>query len=256
MPSARREKASDTTNWIAPIREAGFHSAPIKNGEALARRIELEIIEMGWPVGELLGSEVALLERYGVSRAVLREAVRILEHHMVARMKGGPGGGLMITAPSASMVTAAVALYLDYRQTDPSHLLDSRAALELKCVELATARMTEEGILRLRSAVESEKHMTVGDAAFRAHDLHFVIAELAQDPPLEIFVGVLLELTREISRQRVAANVTSDSVGQSHQDHSQIVEAMIHGDAALARLRMLRHLEWVIGRTFPINEEP
>ena len=35
-----------------------------------------EVIATGWPVGASLGSEAALQQRYGVSRSVLREAVR------------------------------------------------------------------------------------------------------------------------------------------------------------------------------------
>ena len=41
----------------------------------IARRIEDDVVERGWPVGEVLGSETDLLERFGVSRAVFREAV-------------------------------------------------------------------------------------------------------------------------------------------------------------------------------------
>jgi len=41
-----------------------------------ARRIEDDIIAAHWPVGQVLGSEAQLMERYDVSRAVLREAIR------------------------------------------------------------------------------------------------------------------------------------------------------------------------------------
>nr|WP_281173745.1 GntR family transcriptional regulator [Mycobacterium genavense] len=53
----------------------------------MARDIEADIVRRGWPVGESLGSEHAVQQRYGVSRSVLREAVRLVEHHQVARMR-------------------------------------------------------------------------------------------------------------------------------------------------------------------------
>ena len=62
----------------------------------VADRILGDIAEEGWPEGEVVGSEAELLERYGVSRAVFREAVRLLEHLQVARMRRGPGGGLVV----------------------------------------------------------------------------------------------------------------------------------------------------------------
>ena len=67
-----------------------------KLGEQLAERVEEEIIASGWPVGKVLGSEAELIERYGVSRAVFREAMRIVDHHGVAEMRRGPGGGLVV----------------------------------------------------------------------------------------------------------------------------------------------------------------
>ncbi|WP_342666184.1 GntR family transcriptional regulator [Mycobacterium genavense] len=58
-----------------------------KLGSTIARDIEADIVRRGWPVGESLGSEHAVQQRYGVSRSVLREAVRLVEHHQVARMR-------------------------------------------------------------------------------------------------------------------------------------------------------------------------
>src|SRR6202043_3013780 len=69
---------------------------------AVATRIRHDIIAAGWPVGSVLASEPELLERYGVSRPVLREAGRILESQRVARMRRGPRGGLVVLEPDGS----------------------------------------------------------------------------------------------------------------------------------------------------------
>ena len=76
---------------VAPI-PLNAIAAP-KLATVVARSIENQVVALGWPVGEVLGSEAELLERFGVSRAVLREAVRIVEHTGAARMRRGPGGG-------------------------------------------------------------------------------------------------------------------------------------------------------------------
>ena len=70
-----------------------------KLAEVVADRIRDDIAADGWRVGEVFGSETDLLHRYEVSRAVLREAVRLLEHHSVAWMRRGPGGGLAVQTP-------------------------------------------------------------------------------------------------------------------------------------------------------------
>ena len=81
----------------APVihRSGGGSKATVTAG-----RIVDDVVALGWPIGTVLGSESDLLERYGVSRAVFREAVRLVEHQQVASMRRGPGGGLVVSEPS------------------------------------------------------------------------------------------------------------------------------------------------------------
>ena len=81
----------------------------------LAATIGDDIAASGWQVGSVFGTETALLERYRVSRAVFREAVRLLEYHSIAHMRRGPGGGLVIAKPQAQASIDTIALYLQYR---------------------------------------------------------------------------------------------------------------------------------------------
>src|SRR5215213_5182633 len=81
---------------------------------SLARSIEREIIALGWPVGTVLGSEPELVARFGVSRGVLREAIRLLEKHPVARIQLGRRAGLLVTAATSSSVTTALAIYFEF----------------------------------------------------------------------------------------------------------------------------------------------
>ena len=60
-----------------------------KRAERVADRIVGDVMAMGWPAGEVLGCEADLLGRYRVSRAVFREAVRLIEHKQVARTGAG-----------------------------------------------------------------------------------------------------------------------------------------------------------------------
>src|SRR6266545_1910401 len=90
------------------------NGAPSKLAATTATRIVQEVVSRGWPVGAVLGSEPELLERYGVSRAVFREAVRLVEHRQVARMRRGPRGGLVVTSPTLESVIDPGAVYLFY----------------------------------------------------------------------------------------------------------------------------------------------
>ncbi len=80
---------------------------------SVAAGIEEHVLALGWPVGRTIGSEAELLERYGVSRPVLRQAAGILESHHVARMRRGPNGGLVVIAPTELSAMDGVSRYLE-----------------------------------------------------------------------------------------------------------------------------------------------
>jgi len=214
-----------------------------KLAEVVAEQIEDDIVARGWPIGEVLGSEAELLDRYGVSRAVLREAVRIVEHHFVAAMRRGPGGGLVVTAPDIGAVVRAVALQLQFANIEPIHLYQTRATLERQCIRLASEKINREGILRLQQYMEREEQL-VGDALTRhTHDFHILIAELTGNPALRLFVQILGRLTGQQSARPASQAEAKRWVHAVHRTHQKIADAIIARDPDLAERRMLRHLE-------------
>ena len=54
-------------------------------------------------------------------------------------MRRGPGGGLIITAPSVDSIVDAVSIYLLYVHADVDELFEARVALESTAAELAPA---------------------------------------------------------------------------------------------------------------------
>src|SRR5271156_2684214 len=125
-----------------------------KRAAKVADLIVEDVMALGWPVGEVLGSETDLLERYQVSRAVFREAVRLVEHQQVARTRRGPGGGLVITEPTVDAVIDAVVLYLYRVEARLDELFEARIVLEDIASELAPGRLDEQDLDRLRSFVD------------------------------------------------------------------------------------------------------
>ena len=225
-----------------------------KLAEVVAESIEDDIVAQGWPVGQVIGSELELLERFGVSRSVLREAIRIVENHRVAQMRRGRNGGLIVMLPDLLSIERSVALLLDSENVSGANLADARAVVELAAVETATKSLDEDGISRLKEALEVEAHCMAmeieAEERFRgAHDLHATIAELSGNPALRLFVDVLVQLThsdhgrREYRRTVRTAADRRRVEAAVHESHVGIVEAMIAGDAGLAKHRMRRHLD-------------
>ncbi len=217
-----------------------------KLASKIARDIEAEIVRRGWPIGDSLGSEQALQQRYGVSRSVLREAVRLVEHHQVARMRRGPGGGLLICEPDAGPATRAVVIYLEYLGTTLVDLLNARLVLEPLAASLAAERIDEAGIDRLRGVLRAQEHWRPGLPAPR-DDFHTVLAERSKNPVLQLFVDILMRLTTRFALQSRAGSETEaiEAVDQMHGAHTALVAAVTAGDAARARTLSERHVEAV-----------
>lgn len=217
------------------------------SGESLAasvaRQLADEIVAAGWPVGEVLGSERELVERMGVSRGVLREAVRIIEHHGIARMRRGPGGGLVVTAPQLDAVAESIALFLQYEGATRAQLFELRVTIELAAAAQAAARIDERSAARLRACVAAERRRGYGAtlASARPHALHVLIAELSGNPAMRLLTRVLADLASD----RADVTVDPRRAAAYGAAHHGIAEAIVAGDAALAQLRMRRHLEAV-----------
>src|SRR6201996_3360467 len=132
---------------------AGADPKP-KRAAKVADQIVKDVSAGGWPVGQILGSEAELLDRYQVSRAVFREAVRLVEHQQVARTRRGPGGGLVVSEPPVDAVIDAVVLYLYGAEARLDELFEARLVLEDIATGLAPARLEEQDLATLRVFAE------------------------------------------------------------------------------------------------------
>lgn len=220
---------------VPTVPNSGAVTRP-KMAEDVARRLEELVIENGWPQGRVLGSEPALIERFGVSRAVFREAVRIVEHHGAARMRRGPKGGLMVTAPDPRSVLRPATLYLDYARTSTAELFTVRTALELTSVGLLAARLDEPAAAALRAAIARESE--IGTPACLG-ELHVLVARLTGNPAMELFVRTLAEVTEERTRRLPAL---PEEFAQLHAAHEGIVAAILARNSRVAEQRMREHL--------------
>lgn len=214
-----------------------------KRAEAVARHITQEIAVGGMRPGQLVGAEKDLIESEGVSRAVLREAVRLLEHHQIARMRRGPGGGLFVFEPSTAAVTDVVAIYLARKGMRLADLAELRTGIELALTGMAADRIDAAGQARLDEALEREKSSSAAEQAEAIHDLHAAVASAARSRVLELVALVLIRLSRLHQIERLAVKARRQVAAEVLRTHEGIAAAVRTGDRELARHRMRRHLD-------------
>ena len=225
------------------VRQAPEPADHAKLAETVAAKVLGEITRRGWPIGFVLGSETDLLARHGVSRAVLREAVRILEYHSVARMRRGPGGGLVVTEPEADASIDAIALYLDYRKVGPAHLVTVREAIELGALPAVLARRAEPEVTESLRAAIARTGDPMPHGRTGADRFHAELAVLSGNPVLTLFLRILTELWSRHTANTPGPQPGPDAVATVEAVHNRILAAILDGDEDLARHRLRRHLE-------------
>lgn len=202
-----------------------------------AEQIVADVIELGWPVGQVLGSETELLARYGVSRAVLREAIRLVEHQRVARMRRGTGGGLVIDEPDVDAVIGPTVIYLLRTGSTLDEVFDTRIVLEELVAELASLRVDESDIGGIRATLEQEAAGTISD--FR--QLHVQLAELTANPVLELFVETFSRVGNFHFNDYGA--LPEEVHPEVLRAHDGIARAILTNNPGVARERMHVHLQ-------------
>lgn len=236
-------KGSALATAEAMVQAAQAVARPSRADE-LAQQLLRSMATQGWPVGQVLGSEAELMQRHGVSRPVLRQAIRLLEHQGVATMRRGSGGGLVVRAPDLAATLQAVSLYLDYRGIRPVDVLLLRRTLDLAAVELAIERLDAEGEQALRAAVEADRSLTVDSDSADVQRLHTVIATLAGDPALSLFLQIVLRLTHIHSGfERRSRAERGKVIPRIQRMHRKLADALLARDLATARKLINNYLD-------------
>ncbi|WP_214402228.1 FadR/GntR family transcriptional regulator [Pseudonocardia lacus] len=215
--------------------------------DRVASKIRLDIMASGWPVGEIIGTEPELVERYGVSRAVVREAIRLVEYLGVARMKQGAGGGLLVTAPDETAVSTAAMVYFAYAGVGPDEVLEARGIVEQRAAELAARVATPEqraGLAALLAANTATGRATADAPPWT--EVHGLVAGLSANPALELLTRILVRVTDWYS----ASGRRSDAQQRRERRaaaaaHRRIVGAVCAGDEVAAGRAAREHVHQI-----------
>jgi DNA-binding FadR family transcriptional regulator len=197
--------------------------------------------------GELLGHEPDLVERFGVSRPSLREALRILEAEGLITVVRGLNGGVVARQPSHRMTARTAALVLQARNVSLADVFDARSMLEpLAAREVASSRRRRSAAVELRRLTEHQVAVMEDPDAFgRANArFHERLVALAGNQTLSI----VAEMLNEIVARAVAAVSRPDTVGsvatrrRGIRSQERLLELIEAGDGAAAEEHWRTHM--------------
>src|SRR6266487_3139911 len=126
-----------------------------KASDVLADDLRERILRGDFPEGTALPTERDLVVQTQMSRATVREALRILEVQGLVRVKTGRAGGAYVSRPGQDSMADSVDLLIRARRIRIPALLETREAIEPFCAQLAAKHRTDEDLGRLEAANEA-----------------------------------------------------------------------------------------------------
>jgi DNA-binding FadR family transcriptional regulator len=206
-------------------------------------RLVAQIRQGAYAAGDQLPSERELMERYGVGRPAVREALQNLARLGLISISHGERA--RIVEPSFAHLFESIALttrgILHASPRGLEDLKQARLLFEVQMVRLAAARSGPEDHARLRARLEDHRASLADLSGFLRCDMlfHREIAAVTGNaifPALsEAIMGWLAEFHVELVRVHGAEAITLE-------EHGRILEAIEAGDPDRAERAMTDHL--------------
>lgn len=204
----------------------------------------LALIERGeLPPGSRLPGERALMQRFGVGRPAVREALQTLERMGLIEIQHGERARVIRLDASRVLrrMDASVRHLLTSSPDMREALRQARQEFEQFLVREAARRANEEEIGQLRNALEAQKAARGDAVRFMTADIrfHVTIASLTGNPLYsalsEAMLGWIFGLFPRLLR---APNVEDLTI----KEHAAILKAVENHDPEAAARAMKRHL--------------
>jgi GntR family transcriptional repressor for pyruvate dehydrogenase complex len=225
-------------------RSADRHSATLARGEKVAsrvaRQIVRDIVERDMQPGDPLESESGMLARFGVSRASLREALRILEIQGLITIKPGPGGGPSLAAVDSSDFGRMATLFFQVKRVTLGAVLEARLVIEPVMAGLAATRHDPALNDRLE-AVVAQHYNTASDTEWIAttQEFHELVCSMSGNPLLNLLALALKDIYTDRVKGYVFPEENRDHVRTTH---GKIAKAIVRGDAKTSERLMRDHM--------------
>ena len=193
--------------------------------------------------GHHLYNEADLMKVLNVSRATLREALRVMEFMGIVSVS--PRKGIIINDPAQVNGYLPLVYMLMFEKISSIELFEVRRAIQIEMVAAAAERCTEEKLKKLKvihqSLVESE-NKDYTEFAQADYDFHMQIVYCAENR-----LGIKLMQTMGLMLREQLTNSVRSYPREKRkiviEAHGAVLDAIAEHDCAKARQSMMEHLE-------------
>ncbi|MCY1195026.1 Transcriptional regulator NanR [compost metagenome] len=233
MQSDPRERKKPVT--VSPIVVPRAH-------EVLASQLRDRILTREIPEGESLPPERELVEQTGLTRGVVRDALRMLSAEGLIQTKPGRAGGSVVTLPSHESMASAIFRFVQGRRISIRSLQETRELLEPFLARLAAERRTDAQVQELKSLHEELVSSVSNFQAFTLANLKWHNA-VAQASGNELLATLLYSISHGVQLATMAEEYdTPDTRRQVIEIHARVNEAIETRQPDAAESAMRKHM--------------
>jgi GntR family transcriptional regulator, transcriptional repressor for pyruvate dehydrogenase complex len=206
-----------------------------KTADVVAARIRTLTLANRLSPGTPLPGERELIAQLHVSRASVREALRMLEDEGIIEVRRGVRGGIFAAAPSIDRLTRGLASLVAFQQTPLLDLLEMRLLLEPEAAALAAERATDcerEQLLALAEAGQA-------DSMIDHVEFHVLLGVMSGNQLVAIALSALRNIVAESGE---AAMLPRAAMRDTLHAHRRIASAIGSANPDLAREATEQHI--------------
>lgn len=206
-----------------------------------AQALQRRILDGEFAQGETLPPQRELAESLGISRTSLREAISMLE--ALGLVRSQPGKGVYVTAGPQADSRALPDAALGEQRLSPQGLIEFRLSVEPSWTALATQRSTDKQREELRQIQHKMlAALQEGDLVMASEwdlEFHHHLAVLSGNVAL---LSIADQFRPQIAHSLRLPFGNTRNIWTPADEHQQILDALLAGDAAAAAQAMHDHL--------------
>jgi GntR family transcriptional regulator, transcriptional repressor for pyruvate dehydrogenase complex len=165
----------------------------------VARKLVSDISRRRLRPGTPLAAEHRMVEELGVARATVREALRFLELQGAVRIKAGPGGGPVVSAPGADHLASVLSLHLQFADASFRSVVEARRSIYPVLAAEAARNASRADVATLHESTARMHDAARAPEPFRDEARRFMslIADASGNRVLALLVEALHRMSGE-----------------------------------------------------------
>ncbi len=209
-----------------------------KISDQIIEQIRNAILSGRFKPGDKVASEKELMSEFGVSKATLREALRVLEGMGLVEIRKGISGGVFIAEVDMKTTIHGIMNFLHFREVSIKDITMIRYLLEPPVAQIAALRIQPDDIAKLESMI-FEPQALPHNIVSREIGFHRYLARMTGNPILILVMDFIDNILNDVKFQLDPGAEFYDKVAKAHQ---AILECLKQKDGVGASKEIVRDL--------------